>query len=149
MKDVWMTQFQIQNPAFAQDVYESFAQQGFMAYLGAQLTAVSPGQVTIELPVSPELSQQHGFVHAGATTAVVDSACGYATLTLLPASSEVLTIEFKVNLLSPAKGVTLIAIGRVLKPGRTVTVCQGEVFALDAAGEQKLCAIMTATIMRR
>jgi uncharacterized protein (TIGR00369 family) len=144
-----MTQFQIQNPAFAQDAQESFAQQGFMDYLGARLTAVSPGQVTIELPISPNLTQQHGFVHAGATTAVVDSACGYATLTLLPPNSEVLTIEFKVNLLSPALGVKLIAIGRVLKPGRTLTVCQGEVFAVNDAGEEKLCAIMTATIMRR
>lgn len=144
-----MAQFQIQNPAYEQDVRDSFAQQGFMAYLGAVLTAVSPGQVTIELPVSPQLSQQHGFVHAGASTAVVDSACGYATLTLLPPHSEVLTTEFKVNLLSPAQGVKLVAIGRVIKPGRTLTVCLGELFAEDAAGSQKLCALMTATIMCR
>lgn len=144
-----MTQFQIQNPAFEQEVWDSFAQQRFMDYLGARLTAVSPGQVTIELPISPTLSQQHGFVHAGATTAVVDSACGYATLTLLPPNSEVLTVEFKVNLLAPAQGVKLIATGRVLKPGRTITVCQGEVFGVNEAGEQKQCAIMTATIMRR
>lgn len=144
-----MIQFEAQNPDFEQEVRQSFAQQGFMAYLRASLTAVSPGEVTIELPVSPKLSQQHGFVHAGATTAVVDSACGYATLTLMPPNSEVLTVEFKVNLLAPAVGVKLLAIGRVRKPGRTVTVCQGEVFAINEAGTQKLCALMTATIMRR
>jgi len=144
-----MTQFQVQNPAFEQEVRNSFAQQGFMDHLGAQLTAVSPGEVTIVLPISPNLSQQHDFVHAGATTAVVDSACGYATLTLMPPQCEVLTIEFKVNFLAPAQGVKLIAIGRVLKPGRTVTVCQGEVFAVNEAGDQKRCAFMTATIMRR
>jgi uncharacterized protein (TIGR00369 family) len=144
-----MTQFQIHNPDFEKVVRESFAQQSFMDYLGARLTAVSPGQVTIELPITPSLSQQHGFVHAGATTAVVDSACGYATLTLMPPNSEVLTIEFKMNLLSPAVGVKLVAIGHVRKPGQTVTVCQGDVFALDEAGGAKLCAIMTATIMRR
>ncbi|MCA9956490.1 MAG: PaaI family thioesterase, partial [Anaerolineales bacterium] len=91
----------------------------------------------------------HGFVHAGATTAVVDSACGYATLSLLPPGSEVLTTEFKVNLLSPAQGVKLIAIGRVIKPGRTLTVCLGELFAVDEVGAQTLCALMTATIMCR
>lgn len=144
-----MTQFEVQNPAYEQVVRDSFAQQGFMAFLGAELTAVSPGEVTIELPVSPKLSQQHGFVHAGATTAVVDSACGYATLTLMPPQSEVLTVEFKVNLLSPAMGDRLLAIGRVIKPGRTLTVCQGEVFGINGTGEQKLCAIMTATIMCR
>ena len=144
-----MAQFQIQNPAFEQDVRRSFAQQGFMAHLGARLTAVSPGEITIELPISPNLSQQHGFVHAGATTAVVDSACGYATLTLMPPQSEVLTVEFKVNLLTPAQGKTLLAIGRVLKLGRTLTVCQGEVYGVDKAGIKKQCAIMIATIMCR
>ena len=144
-----MTQIHIQNPAFEQNVRENFAQQGFMGYLGAQLTAVSPGQVIIELPFSTNLTQQHGFVHAGATTAVVDSACGYATLSLMPSNSEVLTVEFKVNLLSPALGVKLVAIGRVIKPGRTLTVCQGELFAINEAGEEKLCALMTATIRCR
>lgn len=144
-----MTQFEVQNPAFEQAVRDSFSQQGFMDYLGARLTAVSPGEVTIELPVTPNLSQQHGFVHAGATTAVVDSACGYATLTLMPANREVLTVEFKTNLLSPTVGVKVIAIGRVIKPGRTLTVCQGEVLGVNEAGEQKLCAIMTSTIICR
>lgn len=109
--------------------------------------AVSPGQVTIELPVTPDLSQQHGFVHAGATTAVVDSACGYATLTLLPEGSEVVTVEFKMNLLAPARAVTMIAHGPAA--GRTLTVCQGELFGEDQSGTRKLCAIMTATMIRR
>lgn len=144
-----MTHFEAQNPNFEQIVRDSFARQGFMDFLGARLTTVSPGEVIIELPTAPHLSQQHGFVHAGATTAVVDSACGYAALTLLPPNSEVLTIEFKANFLSPAQGAKLIAIGRVLKPGRTVNVYQGEVFGVNEAGKQKQCAIMTATIMCR
>ncbi|VAW36073.1 Thioesterase [hydrothermal vent metagenome] len=144
-----MSHFQIKNRAYEQAVRESFAQQGFMDYLGAILTAVKAGQVIIELPVSPSLSQQNGYVHAGATTAIVDSACGYAAFTLMPPNSEVLTVEFKVNLLSPAQGVKLRAIGQVLKPGRILTVCQGEVFGVNEADEQMLCAVMTATIMCR
>ena len=144
-----MTQFEVQNPVYEQAVRASFGQQTFMAYLGAELTAVSPGNVTIEMPVTPELSQQHGFVHAGATTAIVDSACGYATLSLLPAGSEVVTVEFKMNLLAPALGVKMIAHGRVVRPGRTLTVCQGELFGEDESGNRKLCAIMTATMIRR
>ncbi|MCB8949195.1 MAG: PaaI family thioesterase [Ardenticatenaceae bacterium] len=144
-----MTQFEVQNPAYEQAVRASFGQQTFMAYLGAELTAVSPGNVTIEMPVTPELSQQHGFVHAGATTAIVDSACGYATLSLLPPGSEVVTVEFKMNLLAPSLGVKMIAHGRVVRPGRTLTVCQGELFGEDEGGTRKLCAIMTATMIRR
>lgn len=144
-----MTQFEAQNPDYEQVVRASFAKQTFMEFLGAKLTAVSPGNVTIELPVTPNLSQQHGFVHAGATTAVVDSACGYATLTLLPTGSEVVTVEFKMNLLAPALGVKMIACGRVVRPGRTLTVCQGELFGEDQSGARKLCAIMTATMIRR
>ena len=144
-----MSQFEVQNPAYEQTVRASFGKQTFMDFLGAALTAVSPGNVTIELPVTPNLSQRHGFVHAGATTAVVDSACGYATLTLLPPGSEVVTVEFKMNLLAPALGVKMIASGRVVRPGRTLTVCQGELFGEDESGIRKLCAIMTATMIRR
>jgi uncharacterized protein (TIGR00369 family) len=144
-----MTQFEVQNPAYEQAVRNSFARQGFMDFLGARLTAVSPGEVTIELPTAPHLSQQHGFVHAGATTAVVDSACGYATLTLLPPGSEVVTVEFKMNLLAPAVGVKMVAIGRVVRPGRTLTVCQGDLFGEDEHGARKQCALMTATLIRR
>ena len=120
-----------------------------MRYLGASLADVSPGEVVIELPTSPNLTQQHGFVHAGAVTAVVDSACGYAALTLMPPHSDVLTVEYKVNLLAPAQGVKLIAIGRALKPGRTITVCQGEVFRVNEANEQTICATMLATMITR
>ncbi|WP_420640795.1 PaaI family thioesterase [Candidatus Leptofilum sp.] len=144
-----MTRFDVQNPEYEQTVRASFAKQGFMAFLGAQLTAVSPGEIIIELPVSANLSQQHGFVHAGATTAVVDSACGYAALTLQPPGSEVVTVEFKLNLLAPALGVKMIAVGRVVRPGRTLTVCQGELFGEDKTGARKRCAIMTATMIRR
>jgi uncharacterized protein (TIGR00369 family) len=144
-----MTQFDVPNPAYEQVVRASFSKQTFMTFLGAELTAVSPGRVTIEMPVTPDLLQQHGFVHAGATTAVVDSACGYATLTLLPPGSEVVTVEFKMNLLAPALGEKMIAIGRVVRPGRTLTVCQGELFGEDQSGARKLCAIMTATMIRR
>ncbi|GJM40977.1 MAG: thioesterase [Ardenticatenaceae bacterium] len=144
-----MIQFEVQNPAYEQTVRASFARQGFMAFLGAELTAVSPGEITIELPVSATLSQQHGFVHAGATTAIVDTACGYAALTLMPPGSEVITVEFKMNLLAPALGVKMIASGRVVRPGRTLTVCQGELFGEDEAGTRKRCALMTATLIRR
>lgn len=144
-----MTQFDVPNPDYEQAVRASFGKQTFMDFLGAKLTAVSPGQVTIEMPVTPNLLQQHGFVHAGATTAVVDSACGYATLSLLPPGSEVVTVEFKMNLLAPALGVKMIAHGRVVRPGRTLTVCQGELFGEAEDGARKLCAIMTATMIRR
>ena len=98
-----MPSFQVENPNYAQTVHEGFARQGLMQHLGARLTAVSPGEVVIELPTSPNLTQQHGFVHAGAVTAVVDSACGYAAISLLPPQYDALT-EFKVNLLAPATG---------------------------------------------
>ena len=144
-----MTQFEVPNPEYETAVRASFAKQTFMDFLGARLTAVSPGNVIIELPVTPDLLQQHRFVHAGATTAVVDTACGYATLSLLPPGSEVVTVEFKMNLLAPALGVKMIAHGRVVRPGRTLTVCQGELFGEDENGTRKLCAIMTATMIRR
>jgi uncharacterized protein (TIGR00369 family) len=92
------------------------------------------------------LTQQHGYIHAGIITSIVDSACGFAAYTLMPASSGVLTVEYKVNLLSPARGETFTAIGRVIKPGRTLTICNGEVLALEK-GEQKLIAAMQATMM--
>lgn len=143
------THFQAQNPAFVQAVEDSFAHQGLLSHLGATLVAVEPGAVTIELPFSARITQQHGFVHAGALTSIVDTACGYAALTLMPAGSEVLSIEYKVNFLSPARGTKAVARGQVLKPGRTVTVCRGEVFMVDGSGQQTLCATMLATMMRR
>jgi uncharacterized protein (TIGR00369 family) len=128
-------------------IRENFARQAFMATLGARLASVAPGEVAIELAPRPELGQQNGYVHAGAVTSIVDSACGYAAYTLMPADSGVLSVEFKVNLLAPAVGDLLVATGRVVRAGRTLTVCQGEVVA-RAAGEERTVAVMQATMMR-
>ena len=117
-----------------------------MATLGASLGAVSPGSVEIVMIPQPEVSQQHGFVHAGAVSAIADTAAGYAALTLMPADAGVLTAEFKINLLAPAAGDRLVARGRVIKAGRTLTLAQAEVFA-EAGGREKLVALLTATMM--
>jgi uncharacterized protein (TIGR00369 family) len=135
------------DPSYAARVRASFDRQTIMATIGARLERVAPGEVDVRLPVRPDLAQQHGFVHAGVVTTIVDSACGYAALTLMPPGAAVLSVEFKVNLLAPAAGVALVARGRVLKPGRTISVCTGEVSAIDAAGAEKLVATMTATMM--
>lgn len=124
----------------------SFAKQSFMATLGATLVRVAPGEVEIALPVSAHLCQQHGFVHAGAVSSIADSAAGYAALTTMPAGAGVLTAEFKINLLAPAAGERLIAKGRVVKAGRTLTLAMAEVFA-EANGASKLCALLTGTLM--
>lgn len=131
-----------------QRVQESFSRQPALATIGAILTRVKPGEVTIELPIRPDLTQQHGFVHAGIVTMVVDTACGYAALTLMPAASAVLTVEFKVNFLSPATGDKLVARGWVIKPGKTLTVCLGEVHAWNG-WEDKLVATILATMIAR
>jgi uncharacterized protein (TIGR00369 family) len=124
----------------------SFAKQAFMTTLGARLVRIAPGEIEIELPVSARLTQQHGFVHAGAVATIADSACGYAALTRMPAGAGVLTAEFKINLLAPAAGERLLAKGRVVKAGRTLTLATAEVFAISG-GTSKLCAMMTATCM--
>ena len=141
-----MPPFEAQDPAFEERVRGSFARQPFMATLGARLTRVEPGAVDILLPYRPDLTQQHGFVHAGAVTSVVDSACGYAAFTLMPADAGVLSVEFKINLVAPARGDELIARGRVERPGRTLSTCRGEVMA-RTDGEEKLVAVMLATMM--
>jgi uncharacterized protein (TIGR00369 family) len=117
-----------------------------MTTLGATLERVAPGEADIRLPFRADLTQQHGFLHAGAMTTVVDSACGYAALTLMPADAAVLTVEFKVNLMAPGDGESIVARGRVLKAGRTLTTCAGDVFAI-AGGEEKLVLTMLATMM--
>jgi len=132
--------------AFEERVRASFRQQNFMATIGASLGAVRKGEVEIVLPFSGALTQQHGFIHAGVVTTLIDNACGYAALTLMPQDAAVLTTEFKVNFLSPAKGERLRAIGRVVRPGRTLMVCLGEAFAEDG-GASKQVALMTATMM--
>jgi uncharacterized protein (TIGR00369 family) len=124
----------------------SFNSQGLMATLGAQLVLVADGEVQIELPFSEKLSQQHGYVHAGAITSVVDSACGYAALTKAPSGCEVVTAEFKINLMRPAIGERFLAIGRVQSSGKLLTVCTGEVRAFSGSA-YKVVAIMQATIV--
>lgn len=118
-----------------------------MAHLGAAMTRVEPGLVEIEMPFSDELSQQHGFYHAGGIASVIDTAGGYAASTLFAADDGVLTVEFKINLMSPADGDLLIARGEVIKPGRTLTITKGEVF-VRKEDETKLCALMQQTLMR-
>ena len=119
-----------------------------MAHLGAELDEVGEGTCTISCRPRPELSQQHGFVHAGVIATIADSAAGYAALSLLPAESEVLTVEFKLNLLAPAAGDLLVARGRVVRAGRTLTVCEASVHALSG-GEETHCAMLLATMIRR
>jgi uncharacterized protein (TIGR00369 family) len=129
-------------------VSDSFAAQGLMRTLGARLVLVEDGEVHIELPFSSTLSQQHGYLHAGATTSIVDSACGYAALTKAPAGIEVVTAEFKLNLLRPAVGQRFLAIGRVVNAGKLLTVCTGEVRAFAEGGDvYKVVALMQATIV--
>ncbi|MGK9169448.1 PaaI family thioesterase [Inquilinus limosus] len=117
-----------------------------MRTLGASILHIAPGVVDIALSASPSVSQQHGFIHAGAVSAIADTAAGYAALTLMPPGAGVLTTEFKINLLAPAAGERIVARGRVVKAGRTLTVAQTEVFA-ETAGTQKLVALLTATLM--
>ena len=138
----------LQDPDFAARVRASFAQQTFMTTLGASLELVEPGEVHIALPFSPALSQQHGYMHAGVTTAIADSANGYAALTLTPPGYEVLAVEFKINLLAPANAPRLLARGRVLRAGRRLTVCLSEVLGVDGV-EQELVATMLSTISAR
>lgn len=135
------------DPDYAERVRASFGRQRVMTLLGARMTAVDPGRTEIVLPFREDLGQQHGYVHAGVITTIVDSACGYAALSLMPPGTGVLTVEFKVNLLNPAEGVRFVARGQVHKPGRTVMVCTGEVLAERADGSQRSVALMQATMM--
>jgi uncharacterized protein (TIGR00369 family) len=129
------------------ELRDSFARQTIMATLGATLETVEPGRVVIALPYAVHICQQHGFLHAGVVTTIVDNACGYAAFTMMPPNSAVLTVEFKVNLMAPAKGERFIAEGRVVKAGRTLTVTQGEVTAVEG-DKRTTVAIITATMMR-
>lgn len=127
-------------------IQQSFDKQGLMATLGARLEKVEPGFVEIALTPTPAVSQQHGFVHAGAVAAIADSAAGYAALSVMPEGTGVLTAEFKINLLAPAAGDRIVARGRVIKAGRTLTLSQADVFAVKG-GEEKLVAHLTGTLM--
>ncbi len=142
-----MSQFIVRNPDFEAVLRGSFAQQGLMRHLGATLRSVAPGAVEVEVGFRDELTQQQGFFHGAVTTAIADTACGYSALTLMPAGSEVLTVEFKINLFAPARGEQLVARGRVIRSGRTITVCHGDVYAVADAVESH-CATMTTTMIR-
>jgi len=142
-----------QEPAFAPldsdyetRVRDSFARQGAMRLLGARLAEVRAGYCAIELPYRDDLTQQHGYVHAGIVGAIVDSAGGYAGFTLFPKDASVLTVEYKLNLLAPAAGERLVAQATVLKPGRTLAITRGEVYA-EARGQRTLCAVMQQTLI--
>jgi uncharacterized protein (TIGR00369 family) len=135
------------DPDYERRTRESFTRQGAMAHLGASLGRVEPGYVEIALPFRPELSQQHGFFHAGIVATIADSAGGYAAFTLFPADAGVLTIEFKVNLMAPADGERIVAAGRVIRSGRTITVARFDVH-VEKAGRVTHCATGLQTIMR-
>lgn len=137
----------VPSPDYDERVRASFARQSAMRTIGAELTLVTPGIIEIEMPFSDKLTQQHGFLHAGVISTALDSACGYAAFSLIPESSSVLTIEFKVNLLAPGKGERFLFRGSVTKPGRTIVVADGQAYAIAADGEAKLIATMTGTMM--
>jgi uncharacterized protein (TIGR00369 family) len=140
-----------QDPAWDARVRESFGRQSHMTTLGVSIVHLAPGEVHLMLPFGPQFCQQNGFMHAGAIASVADSANGYAAYTLAPPETDVLAVEFKINLLAPARGERFLACARVLRPGRTLTVCQADVFATDAARatERTLIATMLSTIIVR
>jgi len=131
---------------FEQKVRQSFARQSLMSTIGAELTAVKPGAVEIHMPFSSKLTQQHNFIHAGVIASILDSACGYAAMSVAPENADVLSVEFKVNLLSPAVGESFVARAQVKRAGKTLTVCTADAFAVKQDTE-KLVATMTATII--
>lgn len=141
--DMW----EARDPNFEAKIRASFEKQLIMRHLGARLVSVEPGEVRIELPFRKELTQQHGFLHAGATTTIADSAGGYASYSLMPPGSSILTVEFKVNLMAPAKGDRFLAIGRVKKPGRNLFFAEFEVLAIDGENE-RVCLTGSQTNMR-
>ena len=141
-----MSEFKPMDPNYEARVRSSFEKQNVMKTIGAIFTRVAPGEVVIELSYDASLTQQHGYLHAGIVTTVVDSACGYAAYTLMAPDSEVLTIEYKVNFMAPARGERFKGIGKVLRAGRTITVCSGDVVAIEN-GKEKVVATMLATMI--
>jgi uncharacterized protein (TIGR00369 family) len=139
--------YQPRNQSFAEEVADSFSKQKIMKLIGATLTRVEPGIVEINLPYRTDLTQQHGYLHAGIVTTIADSSCGYAAYSLMPPNSQVLSVEFKVNLLRPAKGEEFLASAEVIKAGKTLTVVRADVFGVTGTGQRELVATMLATIM--
>ena len=134
------------NPSFADEIKQSFAKQTIMGLIGAELTRIEPGLIEIRLPYRADLAQQHGYLHAGIVTTIADSACGYAAYSLMPLNSEVLSVEFKVNLLRPAKGETFSAVAEVVKAGKTLTVVRADVFGIEQE-RRELVATMLGTMI--
>jgi uncharacterized protein (TIGR00369 family) len=138
--------FAVLDPHYERRVRESFARQGLMAHLGAEVVALEPGGAVIRVPFRGELTQQHGYFHAGVTGAIADTACGYAAYTLMGAEDSVLTVEYKINLLAPADGEELVARARVVRSGKTLKICMADVF-VKKGGAENHCATVLATIM--
>lgn len=141
-----MPTFEPRDPNFEARCRDELARQGLMGLIGAEIVRIEPGFCELHLPYRRELTQQHGYYHAGMVSTLADNAGGYAAASLVPADTEVLAVEFKINFLAPAKGECLIARGRVLKPGRTLIVCAVDVF-IRTDGQEKLCAAMQQTVM--
>src|SRR4029453_13314273 len=142
-----MTSHRASNPSFVEAIRDSFARQSVMQLIGAELRTVEPGVVEISVPFRGDLMQQHGYLHAGIFTTIADSACGYAAFSLMPADAEVLSVEFKVNLLRPAQGTHFVARAEVIKAGRTLTVVRADVHAYSSEGDVQLIATMQGTMM--
>ncbi|MDF2372002.1 MAG: PaaI family thioesterase [Rhizobiaceae bacterium] len=142
-----MVEFGAKNPDYENRTRQSFDRQQMMKTLGIRLSSVGPGRVELEMPYHADFTQQHGFLHAGTVSTALDSACGYAAFSLMPADAAVLTIEFKVNLLSPARGERFLFRAEVIKPGRTISLADGRAWAVGKNGDEKLIATMTATMM--
>lgn len=140
------SKFKHLDPEYEARVRDSFSRQNFMSLISASLSHVAPGEVDIDLPYRPDLTQQHGFFHGGVTSAIADAAGGYAGYSVFPAGSSVLTVEFKINLIAPGKGDRLRAQGRVIKNGRTLTFCDLAVYAITG-GEETLCATGQQTLI--
>ena len=138
---------QPRNLAFAEEIKQSFTKQTIMGLIGAELSRVEPGMIEITLPYRADLAQQHGYLHAGIVTTIADSACGYAAYSLMPPNSEVLSVEFKVNLLRPAKGEKFLAVAEVVKAGKTLTVVRADVFGVDGEEQRELVATMLGTMI--
>lgn len=138
---------QPRNPSFAEEIRQSFVKQTIMKLIGAELSRVEPGVIEITLPYRADLAQQHGYLHAGIVTTIADSACGYAAYSLMPPNSQVLSVEFKVNLLRPAQGVAFLASAEVVKAGKTLSVVRADVFGLDQDGRRELIATMLGTMI--
>lgn len=141
-----MSSFKPQDADFAARVRASFSRQQAMHTLGIAIAALEPGAIELQMPSNAAYTQQHGFMHAGIITTALDSACGYAAFSLMPADAAVLTVEFKTNLVAPAKGDGFVIRGNVIKPGRTLTLCEARAYAIDR-GAEKLVATMTGTLM--